>query len=324
MIVRLLPMLMLLALYSPLSATAGDWSQEQIQKLPTGETPVQLFNGRDLDGWVGHIGKYYSVEDGMIVGRNSVENAPKSSTYLMTKKSFRNFRLIFESRLVTSEMHSGISLWGKAIEKDEGPFTYQGHLVMYPSAYGYHDLFRRNNVRQDTLGIAQSAGKQHGWNRMEILAMGHRIRHVVNGRLVADWADPQPELCESGPIGLQLHSNKVAQEVQWRGLVLTENPADQLVTAESYDAGLIVAGKPAESGLDEAALKQIDTRMQELVEAKQISGAVTLVARRGRVVQLGAVGKADVAGGRDMAIDTVFAIASMTKPITAGSIRSRK
>ena len=320
MIVRLLPMLMMLALFCPSSAVAGDWSQEQIPNLPTGETPVQLFNGKDLDGWVGYIGKYYSVEDGMIVGRNSVENAPKSSTYLMTKKSFRNFRLIFESRLVTSEMHSGISLWGKAIEKDEGPFTYQGHLVMYPSAYGYHDLFRRNNVRQDTLGIAQSAGKQHGWNRMEILAMGHRIRHVVNGRLVADWADPQPELCESGPIGLQLHSNKVAQEVQWRGLVLTENPADQLVTAESYDAGLIVAGKPAESGLDEAALKQIDTRMQELVEAKQISGAVTLVARRGRVVHLGAVGKADVAGGRDMAIDTVFAIASMTKPITAASV----
>ncbi len=320
MIVRLLPMLMMLALYCPSSAIAGDWSQEQIPRLPTGETPVQLFNGKDLDGWVGHIGKYFSVEDGMIVGRNSAENAPKSSTYLMTQKSFRNFRLIFESRLVTSEMHSGTSLWGKAIEKEEGPFTYQGHLVMYPSAYGYHDLFRRNNVRQDTLGIAQSAGKQHDWNRMEILAIGHRIRHVVNGRLVADWADPQPELCESGPIGLQLHSNKVAQEVQWRGLVLTENPTDQLVTAESYDAGLIVAGKPAESGLDEAALKQIDTRMQEFVAAKQISGAVTLVARRGRVVQLGAVGKADVAGGRDMAVDTVFAIASMTKPITAASV----
>ena len=190
---------------------------------------------------------------------------------------------------------------------------------MYPSAYGYHDLFRRNNVRKDTLGIAQSAGKQHDWNRMEILAIGHRIRHVVNGRLVADWADPQPELCESGPIGLQLHSNKVAQEVQWRGLILTENPIDQLVTAESHDAGLTSDGKPGEAGLDEASLGKIDTRMLEFVGAKQIAGAVTLVARRGRVVHVGAVGKADVASGRDMAADTVFAIASMTKPITAAS-----
>jgi len=311
---------LILFLVCSLTVKGEDWSKEQIPKLPKGEMPVHLFNGKDLDGWVGHIGKYFSVEDSMIVGRNSNETAPKSSTYLMTAKSYKNFRLIVESRLVTSEMHSGISLWGKAVEKDEGPFSYQGHLVMYPSAYGYHDLFRRNNVRKDTLGIAQSAGKQHDWNRMEILAIGHRIRHVVNGRLVADWADPQPELCESGPIGLQLHSNKVAQEVQWRGLILTENPVDQLVTAESHDAGLTLDGKPGEAGLDEASLGKIKTRMLEFVDAKQIAGAVTLVARRGRVVHVGAVGKADVASGREMVADTVFAIASMTKPITAASV----
>ena len=318
--VRLISLVAVLALSCASSVSAADWSEEQIPKLPSSEKPVHLFNGKDLDGWEGFAGKYFSVEDGIIVGRNTVENAPKSSTYLMTKTKFRSFRLIFESRLVTSEMHSGISLWGKAVEKDEGPFSYQGHLVMYPSGYGYHDLFRRNGVYKDELGIARSVGKQHDWNRMEILATGHRIRHVVNGRLVADWADPQPELCESGSIGLQLHSNKEAQEVQWRGLILTENPTDELVTADSHDAGLIVSGKPAESGLDEAALKKIDARMQEFVDQKQASGIVTLVARRGRVVHLGAVGKADVASGRDIAADTVFAIASMTKPITAASV----
>jgi len=318
--VRLVSLIAVLALNVALNVSAADWSDEQISKLPPSEAPVHLFNGKDLDGWEGYIGKYFSVEDGIIVGRNSDDNAPKSSTYLMTKKPFRNFRLIFESRLVTSEMHSGISFWGKAIEKEEGPFTYQGHLVMYPSAYGYYDLFGRNSVFKDELGIARAAGKQHDWNRMEILASGHRIRHVVNGRLVADWADPQPESCVAGPIGLQLHSNKVAQEVQWRGLILTENPTDQLVTAESRDAGLIVNGNPAESGLDEAALKKIDARMQEFIDQKQTSGIVTLVARRGRVVHLGAVGKADVASGRDMAPDSVFAIASMTKPITAASV----
>ncbi|MEZ6032212.1 MAG: serine hydrolase [Planctomycetaceae bacterium] len=317
---RLVSIIVTLALTPALHAFAAEWSEEQISKLPPSETPVHLFNGKDLDGWEGYLGKYFSVEEGIIVGRNSDENAPKSSTYLMTKKQFRNFRLIFESRLVTSEMHSGIALWGKAIEKDEGPFTYQGHLVMYPSGYGYYDLFGRNSVFKDDLGIARAAGKQHDWNRMEILASGHRIRHVVNGRLVADWSDPLPETCVAGPVGLQLHSNKVAQEVQWRGLILTENPTDQLVTAESRDAGLIVSGNPAESGLDEVTLSQIDARMQEFVDQKQTSGVVTLVARRGRVVHLGAVGKADVASGRAMAPDTVFAIASMTKPITAASV----
>lgn len=301
-------------------ALAADWSEEQITRLPAGEQPVRLFNGQDLAGWEGHIGKYFSVENGVIVGRNSQDNAPKSSTYLLTKQNYRNFRLIFESRLVTSEMHSGISLWGKVIEKDEGPYTYQGHLVMYPSGYGYYDLFRRNSIYQDTLGVARRVGLQHDWNRMEILAIGHRIRHVVNGQLVADWSDPQPELCESGPIGLQLHSNNVPQEVQWRGLILTENPQDVLVTAESRDAGLIVDGKAAESGMDAEALAKIDARMHEFVEARQIAGAVTLVARRGRVVHLGAVGKADIAADRAMARDTLFSIASMTKPITAAAV----
>ena len=302
------------------SSNADDWSQSQIEKLPAGEKPISLFNGKDLDGWVGFKDKYFTVEDGIIVGRNSQENAPKSSTYLLTKKTFGNFRLIFESRLVTSEMHSGIAFWGKPVKREEGPFTFQGHLVMYPSAYGYYDLFGRNSVFKDTLGVAQKVGKQHDWNRMEILASGHRIRHVVNGRLVADWSDPQPETCVVGPIGLQLHSNKVAQEVQWRGLILSENPTDQLVTAESRDAGLIMDGDPAESGLYAPRLKDIDTRMQHFVDTKQTSGVVTLVARRGRVVHLGAVGKADIAADRAMKTDTVFAIASMTKPITAASV----
>jgi len=85
-------------------------------------------------------------------------------------------------------------------------------------------------------------------------------------------------------------------------------------------AFLIVNDNPTESGLDAAALKKIDARMQEFVDQKQASGVVTLVARRGRVVHLGAIGKADVASGRDMTPDTVFAIASMTKPITAASV----
>ena len=52
----------------------------------------------------------------------------------------------------------------------------------------------------------------------------------VNGKLVADWSDPMPECCEAGPIGLQLHSNKEPQEVQFRGLILTKDPEDKLVT----------------------------------------------------------------------------------------------
>lgn len=212
------------------NSAAEDWTESQLSRLPDRERPVHLFDGKTLHGWKGQIDKYFSVHNGVIVAKNGSADAPKASTYLVTEKSYRNFRLIFEAKLVESEMHSGISLWGKTVEREGDPFSYMGHLVMFPSGYGYYDLYRRNSIYSDDSGLAKKAGHQHDWNRMEILAIGCRIRHAINGHAVADWTDPMPEFCEAGPIGLQLHSNTVPQEIHFRGLVLTENPEDRLVT----------------------------------------------------------------------------------------------
>jgi type 1 glutamine amidotransferase len=224
------------------AAAATGWAASV--RLPAEERSraVRLFNGRDFTGWEGHVDTWWSIEDGEIVGRNTAENAPQVSTYLLTKKPYRNVRLLLEGKLVTSEMHSGVALWGQRFESGGENASYQGHLVMFPSGWGLYDLFRRKGICRDQDGRAKAAGRQHDWNRMEILAIGDRIRLAVNGREVLDWTDPQPELCQAGPIGLQLHSNKVAQEVRFRGLVLVEDPQDVLVTAEPEPA----AAKPAE------------------------------------------------------------------------------
>ena len=226
-------MLFALSSSSSLPAQDSDWSSSV--KFPASEKPVKLFNGKDFEGWHGNTGeggteKYFSIKEGVIVARNEKENAPKVSNYLFTNKDYGNFRLVFEGKLAESKMHSGIALWGKRYEKDAENNSYQGHLVMFPSGWGYYDLFRRNSIYKDD-GRAKAADNK-GWNKMEILAIGDRIRLAVNGKLVADWRDPQPELCQSGPIGLQLHSNKVPQEVHFRGLILSENPEDELVTVE--------------------------------------------------------------------------------------------
>jgi hypothetical protein len=48
-----------------------------------GETKtIHLFNGKNLDGWVG-FNDYWSVQDGVIVGKNT--EPIKHSTYLLTK-----------------------------------------------------------------------------------------------------------------------------------------------------------------------------------------------------------------------------------------------
>ena len=61
----------------------------------------------------------------------------------------------------------------------------------------------------------------------------------------------------------------------------------------------------------------IAPKMQEFVDKGEISGIVTLVADKDKVLHLAAVGVSDVATGRKMQTDDLFWIASMSKPVTA-------
>ena len=197
---------------------------------------VKLFDGKTLDGWEGYT-DLWAVKDGEIVAKNTDE--VKVSTYLLTKEKYTDFRLTFAAKLVTSEMHSGVSFWGvvkpdvsKDPEKDRTKYTYAGHLVMFPSGYGMYDLFGRNGLPVDGKP-AQKVGKQHDWNEVEILAQGNRVRVAVNGTAVVDWRDPEPGRIKAGPIGLQLHSNTVPQEIRFKGLELETFPKeDKLLTVK--------------------------------------------------------------------------------------------
>lgn len=60
--------------------------------------------------------------------------------------------------------------------------------------------------------------------------------------------------------------------------------------------------------------------MQPFIDSHRISGAVMLVADKQKVLALEAVGYADMAAKRPMKADTMFAIASMTKAMTATAI----
>ncbi len=72
--------------------------------------------------------------------------------------------------------------------------------------------------------------------------------------------------------------------------------------------------------VDQAALEKIPARMAEFVKEGQIAGTVTLAAHKGEVIHHAAVGHADVERDRPMQKDSLFAIASMTKPITATAV----
>jgi CubicO group peptidase (beta-lactamase class C family) len=60
--------------------------------------------------------------------------------------------------------------------------------------------------------------------------------------------------------------------------------------------------------------------MQEFVDAGKAAGIVTLVARHGKVASLDAVGYQELETKMPMRVDTIFRIASLTKPITCAGI----
>lgn len=74
---------------------------------------------------------------------------------------------------------------------------------------------------------------------------------------------------------------------------------------------------PAVSALRAEAPKPLAAAMQPFVEDKVLAGAVTLVADKDKVLEVSTVGWADVAARKPMTQDTMFWIASMSKPITA-------
>ena len=88
-------------------------------------------------------------------------------------------------------------------------------------------------------------------------------------------------------------------------------------------AGLLPAADNANSastGMDPARLARIAPRMKEFVDAGKAAGIVTLVARHGHLASLEAVGFQDLETKTPMRTDTIFRIASLTKPITCAGI----
>src|SRR5690348_18000255 len=77
---------------------------------------------------------------------------------------------------------------------------------------------------------------------------------------------------------------------------------------------------PAQAGMNAQRLARIPVRMKEFVTAGKTAGAVTLVARHGHVASLEAVGYQDLESKTAMRTDTIFRLASVTKPVTCAGI----
>ncbi|MGH6710219.1 MAG: serine hydrolase domain-containing protein [Bradyrhizobium sp.] len=90
-----------------------------------------------------------------------------------------------------------------------------------------------------------------------------------------------------------------------------------LACSAAFAADPLPRARPEEVGLSSERLARIPAVLKADIDAGRIPGAVIAIARRGKLVALDAYGWRDKAVGVAMTTDTIFNIASMTKPMTA-------
>jgi CubicO group peptidase (beta-lactamase class C family) len=77
----------------------------------------------------------------------------------------------------------------------------------------------------------------------------------------------------------------------------------------------LAVSTPDAAGFSPERLKRLDAYMQALVDQGHLPGAITMVARHGKIVSYETFGKKAI-GGAPMTKDTIFRIYSQTKPVT--------
>lgn len=197
---------------------------------------VELFNGKDLEGWnqKGGVAKY-RVENGEIVG-TSVPNT--SNSFMCTNKDYGNFILELEWK-VNPELNSGVQIRSQCHDKDTvvkvgetekkipagRVHGYQVEIDAKPRSYsgGIYDEGRRGWL-QDLKNNepARKAIKQNEWNKFRIECKGDSIKTFINGVPAADITD---SVTPSGFIGLQVHGvgkREDPLEVRWRNVRIQE------------------------------------------------------------------------------------------------------
>ncbi|MEE2637153.1 MAG: serine hydrolase domain-containing protein [Acidobacteriota bacterium] len=99
------------------------------------------------------------------------------------------------------------------------------------------------------------------------------------------------------------------------GLVLGMSIAVPSLAAED-----LPTAAPESVGMSTERLQRIDEYFQRFIDDGAIAGAVTLVARRGKVVHHSALGWKHREADISMTSDTIFTLMSMTKPIVSAAL----
>jgi len=197
---------------------------------------VRIFNGTDLTGWDGDP-QLWSVKDGVIHGETTEEHAAQGNTFIIWKDGVtKDFELRLSFRCNATN-NSGIQYRSRHIT--EGNIRnkwvvrgYQHELrneITWPNVSGfiYDEGGKRGRIclvgekasweagsKKITEALIDQDGwkdlfKLDDWNDVVIIGNANQLQHYMNGRLILDFTDNDPDLTLlEGVLALQLHAGK--------------------------------------------------------------------------------------------------------------------
>jgi hypothetical protein len=163
-----------------------------------------IFNGRDLSGWSPVEGRFWRVEDGVLVGEN---DAALTGSMLRTEGSYGDVIVEAECRFA-GEIDSGIMLRkpelqvqigvSRSLKRDMTCSFYTGTYPEEARAPRAAELLRPND-----------------WNRIRVEAKGDTFTVWLNGERVSQYT--AATYAEPAPIGLQIHKG-LPMKVEYRNI----------------------------------------------------------------------------------------------------------
>lgn len=161
-----------------------------------------LFNGRDLTGWEGDP-LLWIAEDGMLIGRSP--GIPYND-FLATTESYGDFVLTLSFQLVGGVGNSGIQFRSERVPGSMEMIGYQADIGDGWWGNLYDESRRRKPLTEVDQDRMERIVDPAGWNDYEIFAEGPHIRLALNGEIMADYHEPDPDIPRNGLIALQIHS----------------------------------------------------------------------------------------------------------------------
>lgn len=197
---------------------------------------VELFNGKDLKGWVQHGGKAtYTIVDGAIVG-TTVNTGTNS--FLCTEKNYGDFEFECDVK-VADGINSGIQfrsnvkvlnketdrVWGYQHELDPSSRAWTSGI--YEEAGRGWLMPKKGDAASEADWKKRTAGtyKNNEWNHVRIVCQGDHIQTFLNGKAMSDIRDSNTA---SGFIALQVHGidtkkpENVGKTISWKNLRIRE------------------------------------------------------------------------------------------------------